>query len=100
MTGWRIGYIVANKMLVDNITKLNQITFNNVPVFIQDAALKGLELHEKIASNIKAKYKERADLASKKLKAGGFKFTQPEAPFYVFPKRDRLRRRKIHPKPT
>ena len=40
MTGWRIGYIVANKMLIDNITKLNQITINNVPVFIQEAALK------------------------------------------------------------
>lgn len=90
MTGWRIGYIVANKMLIDNVTKLNQITFNNVPVFIQDAALKGLELQSKIASNIKAKYKARADLASKKLKQGGFKFTVPDAPFYVFPKRDGL----------
>ncbi len=90
MTGWRIGYVVANKMLIDNITKLNQITFNNVPVFIQDAAFKGLELHAKIASNIKAKYKARADLASAKLSAAGFKFTQPDAPFYVFPKRDGL----------
>ena len=90
MTGWRVGYIVANKMLIDNVTKLNQITFNNVPLFIQDAALKGLELHAKIASSIKAKYKERADLATKKLSAGGFKFTKPDAPFYVFPKRDGL----------
>ncbi len=90
MTGWRIGYIVANKMLVDKVTKLNQITFNNVPVFIQDAAMKGLELRERIAENIKAKYKQRADLASKKLSAAGFKFTTPEAPFYVFPKRDGL----------
>jgi aspartate aminotransferase len=90
MTGWRIGYVVANRTLIDNITKLNQITFNNVPVFIQDAALKGLELRAKIASNIKAKYKARADLASTKLKAAGFKFTEPDAPFYVFPKRDGL----------
>jgi aspartate aminotransferase len=90
MTGWRIGYLIANKMLVDNITKLNQITFNNVPVFIQDAALKGLEMHAKIASNIKAKYKVRADLASAKLSAAGFKFTKPDAPFYVFPKMDGL----------
>ena len=86
MTGWRIGYLIANKMLIDKVTKLNQITFNNVPVFIQDAALKGLELHKQIASNIKAKYKQRADLASKKLSAAGFKFTKPDAPFYVFPK--------------
>lgn len=90
MTGWRIGYIVANKMLIDQVTKLNQITFNNVPVFIQDAAMKGLELHKQISDNIKAKYKQRADLASKKLSEAGFKFTQPDAPFYVFPKRDGL----------
>ena len=90
MTGWRIGYIVANKTFVDKVTKLNQITFNNVPVFIQDAALKGLELHAQIASNIKAKYKQRADLASKKLKAASLEFTEPEAPFYVFPRRKGL----------
>ncbi len=90
MTGWRIGYLIANKMLIDQITKLNQITINNVPVFIQDAALKGLELHKQIASKIKAKYKQRADLASTKLSAVGFKFTKPDAPFYVFPKLDGL----------
>jgi aspartate aminotransferase len=90
MTGWRIGYLIANKQLIDNITKLNQITINNVPVFIQDAALKGLELDKQIASTIKAKYKQRADLASKKLAAAGFKFTKPDAPFYVFPKLDGL----------
>jgi aspartate aminotransferase len=90
MTGFRIGYIVANKMFVDNVTKMNQITFNNVPVFIQEAALKGLELHKQIAEAIKAKYKERADIACTKLSAAGYKFTKPEAPFYVFPKLDGL----------
>ena len=90
MTGWRIGYLIANKLFVDKITKLNQITINNVPVFIQDAALKGLELSKQIASAIKAKYKQRADLASTKLFAAGFKFTEPDAPFYVFPKLDGL----------
>jgi aspartate aminotransferase len=90
MTGWRIGYLIANKILIDQITKLNQITINNVPVFIQDAALKGLELHKQIASKIKAKYKQRAELASTKLSAGGFKFTKPDAPFYVFPKLEGL----------
>jgi aspartate aminotransferase len=86
MTGWRIGYIVASKILVDKVTKLNQITINNVPVFIQDAALKGLEHRAQIASSIKAKYKQRADLADAKLSMAGFKFTKPDAPFYVFPK--------------
>jgi aspartate aminotransferase len=87
MTGWRIGYIIADRQLVDNITKLNQITINNVPVFIQEAALRGLELREKIATQIRNKYKERAVMASKMLSKAGLTFTKPDAPFYVFPKR-------------
>lgn len=86
MTGWRIGYIIANKLLVDKITKLNQITINNVPVFIQEAALKGLEIREKISKAIKQEYYERAKVASKTLAKAGFVFSKPDAPFYVFPK--------------
>jgi aspartate aminotransferase len=87
MTGWRIGYIIASKELVDRITKLNQITINNVPVFVQEAALKGLELQKQIATKIKEEYQERARLASKQLKKAGLEFTEPEAPFYVFPRK-------------
>jgi len=90
MTGWRIGYIVASKELVDKITKLNQITINNVPVFIQEAALKGLEMEKQLATTIKDEYQERAKMASKTLSKAGFQFTEPEAPFYVFPKRKGL----------
>jgi aspartate/methionine/tyrosine aminotransferase len=90
MTGWRVGYIIANKSFIDNITKLNQITINNVPVFIQEAALKGLELQKQLASKIKEEYEQRAKMASKTLSKAGFSFTKPEAPFYVFPKRSGL----------
>jgi aspartate aminotransferase len=90
MTGWRIGYIIANKMFVDNITKLNQITINNVPVFIQEAALRALEMQKQLSTKIKEEYEERAKIASKTLAKAGFKFSKPEAPFYVFPKLDGL----------
>ncbi|MGA3290477.1 MAG: pyridoxal phosphate-dependent aminotransferase [Candidatus Bathyarchaeia archaeon] len=95
MTGWRIGYIIANKQLVDNITKLNQITINNVPVFIQEAALKGLEMQKQLATKIKEEYQERAKMASKTLAKAGLLFTKPEAPFYVFPKRPGLNSEKF-----
>ncbi len=87
MTGWRIGYIIADKVLVDNITKLNQITINNVPVFIQEAAMKGLELRKHIASKIEEEYLIRAKMACKVLKKAGLEFTEPDAPFYVFPRK-------------
>jgi aspartate aminotransferase len=87
MTGWRIGYVVANKELVNQITKLNQITINNVPVFIQEAALKALELQKQLATKIKNEYQKRAKMASKQLKTAGLEFTEPQAPFYVFPRK-------------
>jgi aspartate aminotransferase len=90
MTGWRIGYLIANKSFIDKVTKLNQITINNVPVFIQEAALKGLEMKDQIATAIKDEYKERAKMASQTLSKAGFQFTEPQAPFYVFPKRSGL----------
>jgi len=90
MTGWRVGYIIANKQLIDSITKLNQITINNVPVFIQEAAFKGLEMQNSLTKTIQKEYKERAKIAGKTLSEAGFSFTEPEAPFYVFPKRKGL----------
>jgi aspartate aminotransferase len=87
MTGWRIGYIIANKEFVDKLTKLNQITINNVPVFIQEAALKALELKDQLSIVIKQEYQERAKIACEKLSKTSLEFTEPEAPFYVFPKK-------------
>jgi len=90
MTGWRVGYLIANRELVEGITRLNQITINNVPVFIQEAALKGLELHKKLASEIRDEYKKRADMACEILSKASLCFTPPEAPFYVFPRHSGL----------
>ena len=87
MTGWRVGYIIASKELVNKITRLNQITINNVPVFIQEAAMKGLELRDQISSQIKQVYQERAEMASEIFSKSGLSFTKPEAPFYIFPKK-------------
>jgi aspartate aminotransferase len=95
MTGWRIGYIIANKNLVEKITKLNQITINNVPVFIQDAGLKALEIGDRLSGKVKKEYQERAKLASKTLAEAGLSFSAPEAPFYVFPKRPGLNSEKF-----
>jgi aspartate aminotransferase len=95
MTGWRLGYIIANKQLIDNITKLNQITINNVPVFIQEAALKALEIQNQLSTKVKEEYQQRAEMASQALARAGFLFTKPEAPFYIFPKRTGLNSEKF-----
>ncbi|MEM3550429.1 MAG: pyridoxal phosphate-dependent aminotransferase [Candidatus Bathyarchaeia archaeon] len=90
MTGWRVGYIIANKDLAEKIIKLNEITITNIPAFIQEAALKALELRHEIASKIREKFLERANLACEILGKTDLKFSKPEAPFYLFPKREGL----------
>lgn len=90
MTGWRIGYVIAHKEFVDKIARLNQITVNNVPAFIQEAALKALELQEELATKIKNEYQERAKEASTMLSAAKLEFTEPDAPFYMFPRKKGL----------
>jgi len=86
MTGWRIGYVVVGTELAGKMVKLNQMTFTNVPVFVQEAALKALELKQKIAREMRELYRRRADLACKLLSKTGLRFTKPDAPFYFFPK--------------
>jgi aspartate aminotransferase len=90
MTGWRIGYVIVKKELAEKMMKLNQITITNVPVFVQEAALKALELKQEIASRLRDEYRRRADLACSILSKTALKFSKPDAPFYVFPKYDHL----------
>jgi aspartate aminotransferase len=86
MTGWRIGYAVAEEPFIDQMVKINQMALTNVPVFIQEAASKALELRREIAEKIRRKYKRRADLACNVLARTRMRFTKPDAPFYLFPK--------------
>jgi len=90
MTGWRVGYVVVKKELAEKMMKLNQMTLTNVPVFIQEAALKALELRQEIAQKIRDAYRKRADLACRVLSKAKIKFSRPDAPFYLFPKQDGL----------
>jgi len=90
MTGWRVGYAVMGKGLAEKMVKLNQITLTNVPVFIQEAALKALELREEIANRIREEYRRRADLACEILSKTKVRFSKPDAPFHLFPKYEGL----------
>jgi aspartate aminotransferase len=87
MTGWRLGYVIASTEMVEKIAKLNQITISNVPVFIQEAGLKVLELGSEIKEKIRQVYHERAKMASDFLSKSSLEFSEPSAPFYMFPRK-------------
>lgn len=84
MTGFRVGYLIAGSRQCDQLIKLSQITFNNVPVFAQAGALKAMELREQITSEMRGIYKKRLGLAIKMLSSSGLEFCKPDAAFYMF----------------
>jgi aspartate aminotransferase len=47
-------------------------------------------MQKNLTKTIEKEYEERAKIACKTLAKAGLSFTEPEAPFYVFPKRKGL----------
>lgn len=86
MTGWRVGYIVADKEIIGRYVKINQMSITCVPKFIQLAALVGLDNKDNIADKFRNECKKRADAAIKVFSDAGIDCVAPGAGFYVFPK--------------
>jgi aspartate aminotransferase len=64
MTGWRIGYMIAPKYIIDQALKMCQCTVTNIAPFIQKAALAGLMSNDvrKYVEEMRQEYERRADL--------------------------------------
>ena len=86
MTGWRIGYCVAN---VDIIKKFEMIMVNSVSCtcsFTQMAAVEALKGPQDSVVEMKNNFKERRDwLVNALNKIDGIKCCMPRGAFYAFP---------------
>lgn len=84
MTGFRIGYIIAKKQIIETLTKYMQITISNVPLFIQDGALELLKHESDFPKQVAKVYQDREEKVAKLLKKAGITFVAPSAAFYIF----------------
>ncbi|WP_417701483.1 pyridoxal phosphate-dependent aminotransferase [Pseudomonas sp.] len=62
MTGWRVGWVVAPAPLVRHLDNLLLCMLYGLPGFIQQAALKALELDEEVLGSAREVYRRRRDL--------------------------------------
>ncbi len=83
MTGYRLGWIVTKKEWIEEMRRLVQYSYTNVPVFIQYAGIKALE-NPIIPRRLRRIYRERTLYMAGRLEKMGFKFYRPEATFYIF----------------
>ena len=83
MTGFRIGYAIANREILAKIAKVQATAMTSVAEPIQYSALAALKVEPKQY----AKYiKERLNFVTDKLQRIGLTFVYPDGAMYVFPK--------------
>lgn len=81
MTGWRVGYILADVALISQAKKIQQYVAAGVAPFIQLGAINAF--NEDLQPIIK-KYKKNRDVALSILDEYHIDYVQPEGAFYLF----------------
>lgn len=85
MTGWRLGYVLANKEISAAMTKIHQYTIMSAPTAAQYAGLEAMENGIDDVLKMKNDYLNRRNLLVNRLNRMGLKTNMPHGTFYVFP---------------
>ena len=91
MTGWRVGWLIARRDLVDKATQLNEFVVSHAPTFAQKAGETALADGEPELIRMLERLKENRDLCLDALRGiAGVTIPKPDGAFYLFPKVDGL----------
>jgi len=85
MTGYRIGWVVAEPSIIDKMSKLQALSLTNVSEPIQYVALQAIKTEEAVAENSRI-IKSRLDTLVKIAKDIGLEFIEPDGAMYLFAK--------------
>ncbi|MBI3831875.1 MAG: aminotransferase class I/II-fold pyridoxal phosphate-dependent enzyme [Planctomycetes bacterium] len=83
MTGWRVGWTLGPKHLIDAMLKLQQFTFVCAPSFAQKAALVAFDADLSAAVPV---YRAKRDRMLAGLRVAGYEAPEPGGAFYLFVK--------------
>lgn len=86
MTGWRLGYIGANKTIADACNKVQGQFTSGTCSITQKASIAAMKADPAVLNDMITAFKNRRDLVLKALNAmPGVKTNVPDGAFYVFP---------------
>jgi len=83
VTGWRIGYTVAEKRLTEAIRKVHDFLTVCAPSPLQRAALTAYSLDESYYTDLTRGYTRKRDYLLKELRALGFECLKPQGAYYI-----------------
>jgi aminotransferase len=85
MTGWRIGFVAAQRRFIQALTKIHQYTMLCAPTMAQMAAIEALRNGESEVEKMVQEYNRRRRLMVKRLNEIGLPCFEPKGAFYAFP---------------
>jgi len=87
MTGWRLGYAVADREIVDAINRIQQTTTTCPASFVQKAGIAALKGPQECVEEMVKEYDKRRRFIVERLnKTLGLSCQNPKGAFYAFPK--------------
>jgi len=85
MTGWRVGYAIANEAITEEMAKLNLYLNTCSTSFAQVAALEALRGPQDCVRAMADQYRKRVDLMFRGLESMSVPCVKPKGAFYLFP---------------
>ena len=83
ITGWRLGYVIGNKRIIENMRKVHDFLTVGAAAPLQEAAVTGLKLPDEYYEKLKNLYTRKRDLFLKGLDEAGLKYVKPQGAYYV-----------------
>jgi aminotransferase len=85
MTGWRLGYLCGNPILIDAMKKIHQYSIMCSPTTAQYAAIEALKNGENSVKEMVKEYNQRRRVLVDGFRKMGLDCFEPLGAFYVFP---------------
>lgn len=85
MTGWRLGYALAPKIIAEQMTKIHQFAIMCAPTASQYAAISAIKDGDKDIANMRESYDNRRRYLLRTFEEMGLPCFEPFGAFYVFP---------------
>lgn len=86
MTGWRLGYLAAEKEIASAVSNLQSHSTSGPVTFAMVGATAGLKADESFIQMMKAEFQKRRDYMAKRLNSiKGITCPTPDGAFYCFP---------------
>ena len=83
VTGWRIGYAIAPKHLMDRIKQFHDFNTVGAPSPLMEAAVVGLEMPDSYYEEFGAHYAHMKKLFTEGLDSIGMEYTDPQGAYFV-----------------